>query len=115
MPFASATVPRHILRGVVGLLALAGAVIGAGTLGPAALLLLAVTLVAWRGCPACWLLGLIETRERCRTGAGARLTTSSLEDGPVSRRSSPVEPRAHATPRVEADASRACTSCSLSR
>ena len=85
MPFASASVPVHILRGVVGLLALVGAIAGAGTLGPAVLLLFGVTLLAWRGCPTCWLVGLMETRERQRTS------------------------------RVEAAASRACTSCSLSR
>ena len=82
---ASATVPRHLLRGATGLLALAGAILGAGILGPAALLLFGVTLVAWRGCPTCWAVGLIQTRERQRTS------------------------------RVEAAASRACTSCSLSR
>ena len=81
MPFASASVPIHILRGVVGLLALAGAVV----LGGPALLLLIVTVAAWRGCPTCWLVGLLQTRERQRTS------------------------------RVDAAASRACTSCSLSR
>lgn len=68
MPFASASVPIHILRGAVGLLALAGAVI----LGGPALLLLVVTVVAWRGCPTCWAVGLMQTREcrreRCRVG-----------------------------------------------
>ena len=75
MPFASASVPRHILRGVVGLLALAGAVVGTGPLGPAALILLAVTVVAWRGCPTCWAVGLIQTRERqaaCAYTTGSR-------------------------------------------
>ena len=86
MPFASATVPRHLLRGVVGLLALAGAVV----LGGPALLLLIVTVAAWRGCPTCWAVGLIQTREQCGDPA-------------------------QATSRVEAAASRACTSCSLSR
>ena len=66
MPFASATIPRHIVRGVLGLLALAGALVGATSVGPAALLLLVVTVVAWRGCPTCWAIGLLQTMERER-------------------------------------------------
>ena len=67
MPLASATVPRHLLRGVMGLMALVGAVLGTGVIGPAALVLLIVTVVAWRGCPTCWAVGLIQTRDRQRT------------------------------------------------
>jgi hypothetical protein len=71
MPFASASVPVHIARGVVGLVAAVGAFAGVGVLGPAALLLLIVTVAAWRGCPTCWALGLAQTIERERDCACA--------------------------------------------
>ena len=71
MPFASASVPRHLLRGLVGLLALAAAIAGTAVAGPAALLLLVVTVVAWRGCPTCWTVGLLQTIE-CERGCRPR-------------------------------------------
>jgi len=63
-PFASRSVTRHYVRGAVGLLALALAFAGAAVLTPVALLLLVVTVAAWRGCPTCWAVGLMQTRER---------------------------------------------------
>ncbi|WP_309058250.1 hypothetical protein [Streptomyces sp.] len=59
--FASATVPRHLARGALGFGALAGALALLPTLGPLALLLVPVGLVALRGCPMCWVMGLAET------------------------------------------------------
>ncbi len=67
MPFASTSIRRHYVRGAIGLLALVAAVVGA-TASPAALALLVVTAVAWRGCPTCWAVGLMQTRERCSQG-----------------------------------------------
>jgi hypothetical protein len=67
MPFASASVLRHLLRGVIGLLALVGAFAGTGTIGAASLLLLIVTVAAWRGCPTCWTVGLLQTMEHQRS------------------------------------------------
>jgi hypothetical protein len=78
MPLASASVPIHLLRGAIGLLALIAGIVGASTVGAAALLLLVVTVVAWRGCPTCWAVGLMETmgRERaCRDGSCGREPT----------------------------------------
>ena len=63
---ASRSTKLHYARGALGLLALAAAVAGAGAGTPAALALLIVTVVAWRGCPTCWALGLMQTR-RCET------------------------------------------------
>ena len=63
MPFASRSVARHYVRGAVGLLALILAFVGAALVSPVALLLLIVTVVAWRGCPTCWAVGLMQTRE----------------------------------------------------
>ena len=64
-PFASASVPRHLARGGAGLLALGGGLLPLhagglfGMLGAAAAVGLAVVLL--RGCPMCWIIGLIET------------------------------------------------------
>lgn len=71
-PFASSSVRGHLVRGLVGLLALVGAVVGTGLIGPAALVLLVVSVVAWRGCPTCWAVGLGETRRACAVRPPAR-------------------------------------------
>lgn len=63
MPFASSSVKRHYVRGAVGLLALVAAFGGAAAGFPAALLLLILAVAAWRGCPSCWAIGLMQTRE----------------------------------------------------
>jgi uncharacterized membrane protein YbaN (DUF454 family) len=62
MPFASSSVRIHYVRGAVGLLALVLAVVGATLVSSAALGLLLVTVAAWRGCPTCWAVGLMQTR-----------------------------------------------------
>jgi hypothetical protein len=59
--FASSTVPRHLARGAVGLGALAGSLALLPVTGPVSLLLAPVGLVALRGCPMCWAIGLVET------------------------------------------------------
>ncbi|WP_433683717.1 hypothetical protein [Nocardia sp. CA-119907] len=79
--FASASVSRHLARGAIGF----GAVIGSFALlpafGPVSLLLLPVGLVALRGCPTCWAIGLIQTLSRgrlqrsCTDGACQVVTT----------------------------------------
>jgi hypothetical protein len=68
-PLASGSVRVHVARGVAGLVALFAAGLGAAAVGPVALLLLLVAGVAWRGCPTCWAVGLLHTRE----GAGCRV------------------------------------------
>jgi hypothetical protein len=60
-PLASSSVHRHLLRGVAGLLAGLGAILLLGVLGPVSLGLLPVAVVAWRGCPTCWAVGMIGT------------------------------------------------------
>jgi hypothetical protein len=62
-PFASRSTKEHYARGVIGLLALTAAAAGAASGAPAALALLIVTVAAWRGCPTCWAVGLMQTRE----------------------------------------------------
>ena len=66
--FESKTLLRHILRGLIGLAAMVGAVVlarradGLSMIGAAILVI--VALVAWRGCPICWLTGLFTTPRR---------------------------------------------------
>ncbi|WP_234344080.1 hypothetical protein [Streptomyces sp. WM6372] len=73
--FASATVPRHLARGAVGFGALVGSLALLPLAGPASLLLAPVGLVALRGCPMCWAIGLAETvsagrlRRSCTNGS----------------------------------------------
>jgi len=59
---ASSSVPRHLVRGAAGLLAFVGAFALLATAGAVGLLLLPVAVLAWRGCPTCWAIGLMETR-----------------------------------------------------
>ena len=64
-PFASASVPRHLARGGAGLLALIAGLLllrAGGWLGVAgAVCAFALTVVLLRGCPMCWVVGLVET------------------------------------------------------
>lgn len=59
--FASNTLSEHILCGAVGIGALWIAVATAATHPSSSLVLGAVVLVAFRGCPICWTIGLFET------------------------------------------------------
>ncbi|MFE3448133.1 hypothetical protein ACFXJ8_04280 [Nonomuraea sp. NPDC059194] len=59
--FASTSLPRHLARGVVGFGALIGSVALIPVAGVVSLLLAPVGLLALRGCPTCWTIGLIQT------------------------------------------------------
>ncbi|MCW2529623.1 MAG: hypothetical protein JWM76_4483 [Pseudonocardiales bacterium] len=78
--FASRSVPRHLLRGVVGLSILAASFGLISTIGPLSLLLAPLGVIALRGCPTCWLFGLTQTISRgrlkrsCVEGEDCRLT-----------------------------------------
>jgi hypothetical protein len=60
-PFASSSVPRHLLRGVVGFGLIGASLLLAASGHPVALVLLVPGVVALRGCPTCWTVGLFET------------------------------------------------------
>ncbi len=60
-PLASRSVRGHLLRGAVGLIAAIVAIALVAVVGPISLVLLLVTLYAWRGCPTCWTVGLLNT------------------------------------------------------
>lgn len=64
--FASESVFEHLVRGGVGFGALIGAVALIPLVGLLSLLLLPVGLVALRGCPTCWAIGLMQTLSRGR-------------------------------------------------
>jgi hypothetical protein len=77
--FASPNVATHLLRGVVGLGGLATAV-SLSTAHPfLSFALLPPALLALRGCPTCWTIGLIQTvAARCR---GLPVTTVCKDGG----------------------------------
>ncbi|MFF3320128.1 hypothetical protein ACFYV5_32165 [Streptomyces sp. NPDC003035] len=64
--FASASLPRHLVRGVVGFGSLIGSFAFIPVVGPVSLLLLPVGVLALRGCPMCWAIGLMQTVSRGR-------------------------------------------------
>lgn len=64
--FASKSMFEHLMRGGVGFGALIGSVALIPVVGPLSLLLLPVGLVALRGCPTCWAIGLVQTISRGR-------------------------------------------------
>ena len=80
-PLASSSVSEHLLRGVAGLVVGVLAISLVAVVGPVALLLLALTVVAWRGCPTCWTVGLVGTMADAR----ARRGCLRCGEGPRSR------------------------------
>ncbi|MCX4801901.1 hypothetical protein OG594_09615 [Streptomyces sp. NBC_01214] len=64
--FASSSLPRHLLRGALGIGSLVGAFALVPFYGPIALALAPLGLVALRGCPMCWAIGLAQTLSRGR-------------------------------------------------
>jgi hypothetical protein len=69
-PLASGSVSEHVVRGVVGVLAAVLALVLLPVVGPFSLLLLGVTVIAWRGCPTCWAVGLLGTLSDNRARRG---------------------------------------------
>lgn len=60
-PFASRTVTRHLLRGAAGATLALVALDVAATSPVVAIAAGLAALVALRGCPMCWTVGLVET------------------------------------------------------
>jgi len=58
---ASASVARHLARGALGFGLIGAAFALTAGAGPAVLVLVPLGLVALRGCPTCWIAGLIQT------------------------------------------------------
>lgn len=79
-PPSGNSLPRHLARGAIGFGLIGCALALSASVGPAALLLFAPAMVALRGCPTCWIMGLAETLsagrlERTCTGGGAGTCT----------------------------------------
>ncbi|MFD3332748.1 hypothetical protein ACFWV1_08850 [Streptomyces sp. NPDC058700] len=64
--FASRSVPRHLARGAIGLGLIVGSIALVPVAGPATLLAAPLALIAFRGCPTCWMVGLAQTISRGR-------------------------------------------------
>ncbi|MGA4791028.1 hypothetical protein [Nocardia sp. AB354] len=64
--FASRSVPVHLARGLLGFGLIAASIALIPAAGPVVLLLLPAGVVALRGCPTCWLIGLAQTVSRGR-------------------------------------------------
>ena len=64
--FASSSLAAHLVRGGTGFGLLVGSVALLGLLGPVSLVLAPLGLVALRGCPTCWAIGLVQTLSRGR-------------------------------------------------
>ncbi len=64
--FASKSVPRHLARGAIGFGLIIGSIALVPTAGPATLLAAPLALIAFRGCPTCWMVGLAQTISRGR-------------------------------------------------
>ncbi|HEV3047085.1 MAG TPA: hypothetical protein VGY13_06955 [Solirubrobacteraceae bacterium] len=73
-PLASRSPARHLARGALGFALIAAALALLGSAGPAALALVPAGMLALRGCPTCWAVGLMQTlsagriERECREG-----------------------------------------------
>jgi hypothetical protein len=81
---ASASVTRHLTRGAVGFGLIGSAVALTPSVGPAALLLAPPGMIALRGCPTCWIAGLIETISARRLQRTCTDTNCKLHAAPAS-------------------------------
>ncbi len=74
---ASSSVALHLVRGALGFGLIGAAIALIPSHGPTALLLAPFGVVALRGCPTCWIVGLVETisagrlKRGCARGGGA--------------------------------------------
>jgi hypothetical protein len=89
--FASASVAAHLARGVLGFGLIALAIALAAAVTPAALAIAPLGMVALRGCPTCWTVGLIETISAGRLERACAENSCSLR--PSSGLQAPPSPR----------------------
>jgi hypothetical protein len=74
-------VPRHLVRGAAGFGGLIGSFALMPALGPVSLLLLPLGVLALRGCPMCWTIGLMQTISRGRLRRSCEDGRCTLERG----------------------------------
>ncbi|MFF2580231.1 hypothetical protein [Streptomyces goshikiensis] len=80
--FSSSSLPRHLARGAVGFGGLIASIALVPSLGPLALLLLPIGVLALRGCPMCWTIGLLQTLSRGRLRRSCEGGTCELSVAP---------------------------------
>ncbi len=64
LPFASRSVTEHVLRGVLGVVAILVAIKLGDTNPIASVGLGLLALVSFRGCPMCWVTGMVGTLQQ---------------------------------------------------
>ena len=91
--FAGRSVPRHLVRGAIGFGLIGGSIALVPVVGPVTLLAAPLALIAFRGCPTCWMVGLAQTisrgrlKRQCPEGDGDSVGTCTLTKAqPVTRR-----------------------------
>ncbi|MFC8509863.1 hypothetical protein ACFU3J_20220 [Streptomyces sp. NPDC057411] len=84
--FASASLPRHLARGAIGFGLVIASVAAVPVVGPVSLLAAAPALIAFRGCPACWAVGLAQTISRGRLRRRCADGVCTLEKAPAPTR-----------------------------
>src|ERR1700723_705110 len=82
---ASASVARHLVRGAIGFGLIGVALALTPSTGPASLLLVLPGMVALRGCPTCWVLGLIQTASAGRLRRSCAESNCKLRASPHPR------------------------------
>jgi hypothetical protein len=80
--YASRSVARHLIRGAVGLGVIAGSMAAVPFAGPLTLLAAPLGLIAFRGCPTCWAIGLAQTISRGRLERECRDGVCTLTKAP---------------------------------
>ena len=112
--FASSSVRVHLIRGAIGLTLLIAAFALIPTFGPLTLLLAPFGVVALRGCPTCWAIGLIATisrgrLERACVGDQCALTGTDRRPAEIADPHGPAEPHRPTDPARTADRQRSLT------
>jgi hypothetical protein len=80
---ASISLARHLARGAIGFGLIGSALALTPSIGPAALLLAPFGMVALRGCPTCWIAGLIQTVSADRLQRTCTLDSCTLRLAPA--------------------------------
>ncbi|MBF6546870.1 hypothetical protein [Nocardia brasiliensis] len=85
--FASRCLPVHLVKGAIGFGFLTASMALLPIVGWIGLLLIVPGLVALRGCPTCWAIGLAQTLSRGRLQRVCADGRCSLQSGPPGRSS----------------------------
>jgi hypothetical protein len=80
---ASTSLSRHLARGAIGFGLMGAALALTPSAGPAALLIVLPGMVALRGCPTCWVAGLLQTVSAGRMRRVCTDTSCKLEVVPT--------------------------------